>query len=109
MHAVGNSAPGLQRRGFHDKGTDKSFFRASILVCAAFAFGLLLTMTAAEQKIYWSANEDVQRANLDRSAIEDVVVGSTAARALDFDEVEGKVYWIDSVTLKIQRFANTLA
>ena len=87
----------------------KCFLRASIFVCGAFAFGLVPTVIAAEQNIYWSANAAIQRANLDGEGIEDVVVGLTSAGSLDFDEVEGKVYWIDSVTLKIQRYANTLA
>ena len=61
----------------------------------------------ANAKIYWSDNgtDKIQRANLDGSGVEDLVMRPTlnAPVGIALDLSGGKMYWVDENTDKIQR------
>jgi len=63
-----------------------------------------IALDIAGGKIYFSANDKIQRANLDGSGIEDLVAGAglMSARGLALDLNIGKMYWADAGTSKIQ-------
>ena len=73
-----------------------------------FSSGLTDTVSfldVAERKIYWTNRTDhrIQRANLNGSGIEDLVVGLIRPAGIALDIARGKMYWTDPIPDKIQR------
>ena len=62
---------------------------------------------AGESKLYWTdwGTDRIQRANLDGSGIEDLIVGDglDGPDGLALDMAGGKIYWTDSGASRIQR------
>ena len=55
--------------------------------------------------MYWTdtGTRKIQRANLNGTNVEDVVIGLGSPRGIALDVLRRKMYWIDSRTDKIQR------
>ena len=64
-----------------------------------------MALDVAGGKMYWtdSLTDNVQRANLDGSAVEDLVSGLSSPLGIALDVAGGKMYWTDSDTDKVQR------
>ena len=78
-----------------------------ILVAALLIYSIQGISEAAANKIYWTDlhTDKIQRANLDGTNIEDLVVPTGLGDPLDLalDVSNGKMYWTDSHRDKIQR------
>ncbi|RIK75032.1 hypothetical protein DCC62_14100, partial [candidate division KSB1 bacterium] len=72
---------------------------AALLVVAHVDAGL------AQSKMYWTdpGYARIQRANLDGSVVEDIVIGLSFPYGIALDLAAGKMYWTDVGTDKIQR------
>lgn len=80
--------------------------RTWIAVFGAVVSGLAATPPTYAQKIYWTdaGTDKIQRANLDGSAIEDLVItGLIDPSGTAIDPTAGRIYWTDAGTGKIQR------
>lgn len=72
-------------------------------------FALFVSSSALAQKIYWTdvTARKIQRANIDGSGMEDLVVvpetGIVFPSGITLDSSSGKMYWTDSGTDKIHR------
>ena len=55
--------------------------------------------------MYWTdrGTDKIQRANLDGTGVDDLVVGVTDPRGIALDISGGKIYWVDNGADKIQR------
>ena len=64
-----------------------------------------MALDIAGGKMYWvdSFTDKVQRANLDGSAVEDLVSGLNSPAGIALDVAGGKMYWTDSGSEKVQR------
>ena len=75
----------------------------AMYVCAIAAH--VQPLRADVMKVYWTdrALDKIQRANLDGTAIEDLVTGLSTPLDLKIDIDAGHMYWVDTNTAKIQR------
>ena len=64
-----------------------------------------MALDVAGGKMYGTdgGTDKVQRANLDGSAVEDLVSGLSSPEGIALDVAGGKMYWTDSITDKVQR------
>ena len=98
--AIGNRARGVRSV---DRGGNMQNFRDYYT-----GFRLLRQVDAFStdvppKKIYWTNGENILRANLDGSQIEDVVTDAGGPDGIALDASGGKVYWTDRRGLKIRR------
>lgn len=78
----------------------------SVALAALFTFSLWLSPPLLHaQKIYWTdvGNDKIQRANLDGSAVQDLVTGLNFPFGIALNVAAGKMYWTDFSNGKIQR------
>lgn len=61
-----------------------------------------LTLARGRSKIYWTEGSEIKRANLDGTAIENVVTNLYIPKDITLDLRNGKIYWIDIGTTKIE-------
>ncbi len=61
-----------------------------------------VTFARGRSKIYWTEGSEIKRANLDGTAIENVVTNLYIPRDITLDLRNGKMYWIDIGTTKIE-------
>ena len=59
--------------------------------------------TFVPEKIYWTSDSKIQRANLDGKGVEDVVTGLDGPRGLALDLNAGKIYWADEAPNPVRR------
>jgi len=64
-----------------------------------------LDVDPTSDKLYWTdfGTHKIQRANLDSTGIEDLVLGLQIPLGLAVDEIHGKMYWTDFGAGKVQR------
>lgn len=67
------------------------------------AFALCANVHAQSNKVYWSTGTQIGRADLDGSNSEVVVSGLSAPIDVKLARCDGKIYWSDSVSRRIQR------
>jgi DNA-binding beta-propeller fold protein YncE len=66
--------------------------------------GLLFGSAARADFLYWAADGNIQRANLDTMEVEaDLLPGVEFIQSFDVDPIRGKIYWTLSLEDKIQR------
>ena len=77
--------------------TTTGFYELSV------AFSATATPLPTGDRMYWTdqATDKIQRANLDGSAVEDLVSGLASPEGIAIHD--GRIYWTDSGTERIQR------
>ena len=72
------------------------------LVASSYTYGIALDVAGG--KMYWTdwRTDKIRRANLDGSAVEDLVAGLTTPAGIALDVAGGKMYWTNRGTDKIQ-------
>lgn len=61
-----------------------------------------ITLARGRSKIYWTEGSEIKRANLDGSAIENVLNNLYIPKDITLDLRNGKIYWIDIGRAKIE-------
>ena len=81
--------------------TNPDFTAANVIATLV----VLSNAPGATPQIYWSDSgaDKVQRANLDGSAIQDLIAGLVSPGGVALDFGGGKVYWVDRGAPKVQR------
>jgi len=77
----------------------KRFLHVSIVIVLI----ALTNVSVASDKIYWTADGNIQRSDLDGMALENIITGLSQPEDVAVDLEAGKIYWTDLATLKIQR------